>query len=134
MARIQQGREITRSSKKKNVMNNEHRKQCKEKLLSGSYSPIQFLESISCYIGNATSLENTNISDDSDVHEEPETFGSIETNKCVVCLKTRSTTWLFMPCKHANCCTQWSDTIEQLQQTCPTCRGIIEAKFQNFLN
>ena len=97
MARIQQGREKTRSSKKKNVMNNERRKRCKEKQLSGSYSPIQFLESISCYIGNATSLEDTNISDDSDIHEEPETFGSIETNKCEVCLQTRSTTWLFMP-------------------------------------
>ena len=134
MARIQQGREITRSSKKKNVMNNERRKRCKEKLLSGSYSPIQFLESFSCYIGNATSLEDTNISDDSDIHEEPETFGSIETNKCVICLQSGSTTWLFMPCKHANCCTQCSDTIEQLQQTCPTYRGIIEAKFQIFLN
>ena len=93
MARIQQGREITRSRKKKNTMNNELRKRCKEKLLSGSYSPIQFLVSISCYIGNATSLEDTNISDDSDIHEEPEIFGSIETNKCVVCLQTRSTTW-----------------------------------------
>ena len=50
MARIQEGREITRLSKKKNVMNNEHRKRCKEKLLSGSYSPIQFLKRISCYI------------------------------------------------------------------------------------
>ena len=134
MARIQQGREITRSSKKKNVMNNERRKRCKEKLLSGSYSPIQFLESISCYIGNATSLEDTNISDDSDIHEEPKTFGSIETNKCVICLQTRSTTWLFMPCKHSNGCTQCSDTIEQLQLTGPRYRGIIEAKFQIFLN
>ena len=92
------------------------------KTVKWEYSPIQFLESISCYIGNATSLE------------EHETFGNIETNKCVVCLQTRRTTWLFMPCKQANCCTQCSDTIEQLQQTCPTCRGIIKAKFKNFLN
>ncbi|KAI6650563.1 hypothetical protein LOD99_7613 [Oopsacas minuta] len=134
MAWIQEGREITRPSKKKNVMNNEHRKRCKEKLLSGSYSPIQFLERISCYIGNATSLEDTINSDDSDMLEEPESFGSIETNKCVVCLQTRSSTWVFMPCRHANCCTQCSDTIDQLQQTCPTCRGIIEGKFQIFLN
>ncbi|KAI6654464.1 hypothetical protein LOD99_860 [Oopsacas minuta] len=134
MARIQEGREITRPRKKKNVMKNEHRKRCKEKLLSGSYSPIQFLERISCYIGNATSLEDTINSDDSDMLEEPESFGSIETNKCVVCLQTRSSTWVFMPCRHANCCTQCSDTIDQLQQTCPTCRGIIEGKFQIFLN
>ena len=56
MARIQQGREITRSSKKKNVMNNERRKQCKEKLLSGSYSTVQFLESIIGYIGSISAV------------------------------------------------------------------------------
>ena len=90
---------------------NERRKRCKEKLLSGSYSPIQFLERISCYIGNATSVEDTIISDDSDMLEEPESFDSIEMNKCVVCQQTRSTTWVFMPCRHANCCTQCSDSI-----------------------
>ena len=42
MARLQQGREITRSSKKKNVMNNERRKRYKEKLLSGSTLPYNF--------------------------------------------------------------------------------------------
>ena len=56
------------------------------------------------------------------------------TNMCVVCLKSRETTWIFMPCKHANCCGNCSDTIVQLCQTCPVCRCPIENAFQIFTN
>ena len=115
-------------------MNNQRRKQCKEKLLNGSYTPVQFLERISSFLGIVTSFEETTFSDDSDVYEEPEYPDNRGPNQCVVCLQPRSSTWLFMPCKHAYCCTQCSDEIELLQQTCPTCRSTIEGKFQIFLN
>ena len=56
------------------------------------------------------------------------------TNMCVVCLNSRETTWVFMPCKHANCCGNCSDTIVLLGQTCPVCRSTIENAFQIFTN
>ena len=59
MARLQLGREITRSSKRKHVITNERRKQSKEKLLNGSYTSVQFLESISSFLGILTLSEET---------------------------------------------------------------------------
>ena len=114
MIRIQQGKEITRSSEKKHIMNNERRKQCKEKLISGSYTSVQFLQNIIYSLGNATLSEETTFSDSADIYEESEP-DRIQTNQCVVCLQPRSSTWLFMPCKHTNCCTYCSDRIKQLK-------------------
>ena len=51
-------------------------------------------------------------------------------NICVVCLNPRTTTWLFLPCKHANCCTTCSEQIQELGQPCPICRTPIENSFQ----
>ena len=68
-------------------MNNQRRKQCKEKLSSGSYTPVQFLGNISHSIGNPTSLEETSFSDDSDINEEStESVPSMST--------TRISTWI----------------------------------------
>ena len=53
---------------------------------------------------------------------------------CVVCLQPRQSTWIFLPCRHANCCGDCSRMIEQLEQSCPTCRTPIDSRLQIFLN
>ena len=104
------------------------RKTNKWELYSRTISP-----NISYSLGNATLSEETTFSDSSDINEESEP-DRIQTNQCAVCPQPGSSTWLFMPCKHANCCTYCSDRIEQLKQSCPTCRSEIEDKIQIFLN
>ena len=52
MTRLQQGREITRPRKNKDVANDERRALCKEKLKNGVYTPLQFLAAISFIVGN----------------------------------------------------------------------------------
>lgn len=46
----------------------------------------------------------------------------------------RNEKWIFMPWRHANCCNQCSQRIEEFGQTCPVCRSVIESRFQIFTN
>ena len=55
-------------------------------------------------------------------------------NSCVVCLGARESTWIFLPCKHANCCEKCTQTITQMGNTCPTCKTPIVDTFKNFLS
>ena len=83
-------------------------------------------------IGGAVTLEtgiefsDTNESDTSDNECE----NTVVENICVVCLLPRTTSWIFLPCKHANCCAVCSYRIEELNQTCPVCRVPIIKRFQ----
>ena len=47
-------------------------------------------------------------------------------NCCIVCLVPRLTTWIFMPCRHVDCCSTCSQTIKELGQSCPVCLSTIE--------
>ena len=137
ISRLVLGREITRSRKKQVKINIEHRKECKEKLTSGVYTPWEFLASITHSLTQTITFNESvvYISDDSDESEGQEQGSVLENqNLCAVCLNVREVTWLFLPCKHANCCTQCSNTITELAQTCPTCRAPILDKFQIYLN
>ena len=53
---------------------------------------------------------------------------------CVVCLRIRNETWIFMPCRHANCCAGCGQTLVDLGQQCPVCRSTIETRFQILIN
>ena len=53
-------------------------------------------------------------------------------NSCVFCLSVLTATWIFMPCKHANCCTECSARIYELGQPYPVCRFEIDDGFQIF--
>ena len=114
--------------------NMQYRNICKEKLMTGIYSPLEFLDSISRSLTNKISLDDSsiiNLSDESDMgEEEPEQLQNL--NSCVVCLGIREDTWIFPPCKHANCCKLCTQTIRQMGNTCPTCRSPIMDTFQIF--
>ena len=74
-------------------------------------------------------LSDTDESDTSDNESE----NPVVENICVVCLRPRTTTWVFLPCKHANCCVACSERIEKLNQTCPVCRAPIISRFQIYI-
>ena len=129
IGRLRMEREISRPRKKKDVKNSELRSIYKQRLSDGDYTPWQYLKAISHTIGNITCETSTLVSNDSEDSEEiiePTPENSI----CVVCLAPRTTTWIFLPCRHANCCTECSKIIEDLEQPCPVCRTVIENRFQ----
>lgn len=90
---------------------------------------------------NFTGHINADITEDSEDESEKSSDSEDESeevvrsgNSCVVCLSVRTTTWIFMPCRHANCCTECSARIYALGQSCPECRSEIENSFQIFTN
>ena len=84
LSRLEQEREITRCRKKKPSINDEFRTVFKERLISGIYTPLKFLECLSQSSANCISLNQSIdfLSDDSDVNDEPDTYGK---NLCAVC-------------------------------------------------
>ena len=106
-------REISRPRKKGDIRNDIQRSMCKERLRDGAYTPWEFIQAISHTIGHI----NGNITDDtlssSDSEDENEE-NILSRNSCVVCLSIRTATWIVMPCRHANCCTDCSARIFEL--------------------
>ena len=127
------GRDISRPRKRKNILIDEHRADCKLKFTTGIYTPWQYLKAISHTIGNLGKISIT-YSDYSDVSETEEELPPNNNNKCVVCLTHRTTTWIFLPCRHAHCCTECTRIIEESGRLCPICRSPIENSFQIFTN
>ena len=122
-------REISRPRIKKDVKNSERRSIYKKRLSDGDYIPWQYLKEISHTKGNIICDISTFVSSDSKDSEEiiePTLGNSI----CVVCHGHRTTTWIFLPCRQANCRTECSKIIEDLEQPCLVCRTIIENRFQ----
>ena len=134
LARIKEGLQITRKRKKINIDNEERRSKCKEKLIGGSYTPLEYIRAISHTVGSLTNINTDPYSSDDDLIEWTQSSSSENRNLCAVCLRLRETTCVFMPCKHANCCGRCTATIEELGQTCPICRSPIEYTFQIFTN
>ena len=106
ISRLQLGREITRPRKRQVILDFEYRKECKDKLTNGIYTPWEFLASISRSLTYSISLDDSSIISISDItdesYKEEEGQESPVRNLCVVCLTEREATWLFLPCKHAN--------------------------------
>ena len=101
---------------------------CKQKLKDGVYNPLEFLKTISHTIGNVVSTQDVSSSsseDEGGIDDTP-TMG----NHRIVCLVPRLETWVFMPCRHANCCSDCCQKIEDLGQTCPVCRSTIDSIFK----
>ena len=126
---------ISRPRKSKHVLKDQQREIIKERFRTGELTPWQYLNAMSNTIGGAVTLEtgiefsDTNESDTSDNESE----NTVVENICVVCLLPRTTTWIFLPCKHANCCAACSYRIEELNQTCPVCRVPIINRFQIYI-
>ena len=128
---LQRGLEISRPRKKRDLQNFERRRIIKQKLSDGEFNPWQYLKAISHTIAKVkTDINNpSSESEDSDEEDTP-----VEEKKCVVCLESRNSTWIFLPCRHVNCCPDCSQRIQVLGQSCPTCRANIDEMFPIFTN
>ena len=128
-ARLTNGIEISRTRKLKKIIKDECRTEIKEHLQNGNYTPWKYLEEISKTIGKIADhyvdTEHFDYSDNSETEENSEST-STTINNCVICLSHRMSTWIFLPCRHANCCAECSNRIEELGHICPTCRSPIE--------
>ena len=131
IGRIRLGRDICRSRKKVHLRSEEQRRMYKEKLRDGLINPLEFIQVIGHTIGKIN--EYTDLQQDTTSESEDEDGDSSE-NVCVVCLLPRLTTWIFMPCRHANCCADCSEQLEESRQPSPVCRSPIENSFQIFTN
>ena len=132
LGRLSLGKEITRPRKRTTVGNHDRRSAYKLKLATGSYTPWEHLNAISHTIGTISPLE-TELSDSSDESEVDVESGR-DNNNCVVCLTSRETTWVFIPCRHALCCSECSKKIQELGKPCPVCRSPIDSSFQITIN
>ena len=66
-----------------------------------------------CTIGNDNYVEELDLSDLSDSESSHETEMELRNTQCVVCLQRKDATYLFLPCRHAICCRDCSDRLEQ---------------------
>ena len=132
IGRLCLGKEITRQRKRKVIKNDDCRRMHKQKLREGNFTPMEYVQAISHTIGNISIEDSYNSSDSEFSEGESPNDVHTQANSCVVCLSPRATTWIFMPCRHANCCSSCSQQIIELGQPCPVCRANIETRFQIF--
>ena len=102
-----------------------------QKLRDGDCSPWEFLQTISQTMGKIKTHDIYLPSDSENSEDEDDEIDPSE-NKYAVCLLPRTTTWVFMPCRHAQCCKECSERLEELRQPCPVCRPSIQSIFQIF--
>ena len=135
LGRLQRGKVITRPRKLINIFKEERRKFYKEMLQSSVYTPLQYLHSMAHTVGSFpyVQLDTSDFSETSDDETVSTDDVPPHANICVVCLCRLTITWIFMPCRHANCCSRCSETIEVLQHPCPVCRAPIESRLEIFI-
>ena len=129
IGRLRLGKDISRARKKAHLRNDDLRRTYKEKLRSGLLDSLEFIHKISHTIGKIH--DKVSLQEDISNESEGEDV-EIAEKACVVCFLQRVTTWIFMPCRHANFCGDCSDRLRGLEQTCPICRTQIEDSFQIF--
>ena len=76
-------------------MNDKHRSKCKEKLIEGSYTQLEYITKISHTV--VTFNEIWDEDEDAEITHTDSAENS-NSNLCVVCLRVWQTTWIFMPC------------------------------------
>ena len=130
IGRIRSGREISRARKTTSIRDEEHRALLKQKLSVGELTPWQFLQSISHTVGCISTIHHSQLSDSEDDSGEQNT--NTPEHLCVVCLSPRTTTWIFMPCRHASFCDVCSQRVIELESRCPICRYNIESRLEIF--
>ena len=127
--RFENGLDISNYQKSENAEKCKRREVCKNKLESAEYTPIQYIKDVSSTIGKPINLiEEFDFSTSSSDDSEEEV---LEASKCIVCLCERSTTFILMPCAHANICAICADHFE-IGMNCPSCRMTISEKFRIF--
>ena len=103
-------------------------------LTSGDYTPLQFVKSMSYTLVNVTEENEENIYDISDGSESGNEIEKNDYNhKCRVCLQSRQTTWIFLPCRLTNCCGECSSILNQIEQQCLKCSTLLKVNSRYFL-
>ena len=106
----------------------------KQKFSDGELNPWEFLKAIRHTIGCLNTNDSVISSSDSEHSDDEVDDIPREGNKCVVCFAIRTSTWILMPCQHANCCESCRQNIQDFGQCCPVCRANIENMFPIFIN
>ncbi len=135
---------MQRKHKKIFQVNQRNRELCKEKLVSGHYSPLQYVKAIShTFDSSLRALENAPLDDRLGLEtneEEVEQEDNVEQHEdqttearravCVICQGPRDNPVLYLPCRHALVCGT-CDTHFNLHTPCPFCRSPVEQKIHN---
>ena len=99
--RLSLGKDITRPRKMTNILTDNCRSRCKQIFQSGCYSPWEYINAVSQTIGNIRDLrEEVKFSDCSEDSETDDIDNDNNNHQnCVVCLNSRTSTWIFLPCR-----------------------------------
>ena len=131
IARLKNGLDISRIQKKDQLTKNHLLKSSKDKLLSETYTPIDFIAALRTTIDSIQVKDNEfddNESFDNDYSGDSEQV--LSTEVCCVCLLPRENTICFRPCWHARVCSRCDQVLKDSSLPCPVCRSIIQDRFE----
>ncbi len=137
--RIESGLQIVRRPRNKYVRNMARRELCKRKLADGTFTPIQYLNSIAYTVNpdviNTGNLERLEMETEVDeVGDEQEPVNEVQqNNRCAVCLGPREDLKIFLPCGHGGCGNCVDIIVSSPNPSCPVCRGNVVSAVQAFL-
>ena len=130
--RMRSGIEITRPRKKKDRDNDMQRRECKNKLEGGEFTPLQYLFALTHTIEPITIETSDMSSSDSNEDNSDVILESDQRHLCCVCLEVRETTMLIYPCRHAKTCQRCTQQLRETCNQCPICRATIGDCMQIF--
>ena len=129
IGRLNNSLEISRSQKKDQIKKDELREICRENLVNGTYTPIEFITALHTTLDSVASLSVDFDDNDSDSGES-EYNVLITESTCCICLQPREDTICFRPCSHARVCSRCDQVLKEENQPCPICRYIIQDRFK----
>ena len=121
--------EISRSQKKDQIKKDELTEICRENLVNGTYTPIEFITALHTTLDSVASLSVDFDDNDSDSGES-EYNVLITESTCCICLQPREDTICFRPCSHARVCSRCDQVLKEENKPCPICRYIIQDRFK----
>ena len=129
IGRLNNSLEIFRSKKKDQIKKDELREICRENLVNGTYTPIEFITALHTTLDSVASLSVDFDDNDSDSGES-EYNVLITESTCCICLQPREDTICFRPCSHARVCSRCDQVLKEENKPCPICRYIIQDRFK----
>jgi len=149
--RLQQHKQIRRTKKKANLLNDRRIAACISRYSAGTYTtPIDFLSAVSHCADNVTAalnVEDTSSTEEYDVEDFIEVTAATHTDAsntpapsvavtepttCDVCLTASRDNICIVPCGHASFCAYCVQVLVSQQGHCPICRGVISTTVRFF--